>query len=82
MNEGNDYQRKKALIVKQIFIVNILRNDLWTVWRICILIVGRKDLALKILPFHSKNSKLYVYPLPPNRNERNHYYFFVEGANS
>ena len=29
MNEGNDYQRKKALIVKQILIVSILRNELY-----------------------------------------------------
>ena len=49
MNEGNDYQRKKVLIVKQILIVSTLRNELWTVWIIYILIVARKGLTLEIL---------------------------------
>ena len=52
MNEGNDYQRKKVLIVKQILIVSTLRNELWTVWIIYILIVARKGLTLEILTFH------------------------------
>ena len=46
-NKGNEDQLKKLLIVKQILLVSIFRNVLWTVLRICILILVSNALGLE-----------------------------------
>ena len=43
-NKGADHQLKKPLIVGQILHVGIVENAKRTVWRICILILGCKEL--------------------------------------
>lgn len=40
----HDHQLKKLFIVKQILPVGTFKNVCWTVWRICILILGCKGL--------------------------------------
>ena len=42
-NKGNDHQLKKLLIVIQTLLVSVLGNVYKTVWRICILMLGRKE---------------------------------------
>ena len=42
-NKGNDHQIKKLMIVIQTLLVSVLRNVYKTVWRICILMLGRKE---------------------------------------
>ena len=42
--KGYDHQLKKLLIVKQIHLVSTLRRIWWTVWRICTLMLGCKEL--------------------------------------
>ena len=42
-NKGNDHQLKKLLIVIQTLLVSVLGNVYKTVWRICILMSGRKE---------------------------------------
>ena len=44
MNEKNDHQVRKLLIVRQILLVSTLKNILRTVWRICILTLECKGL--------------------------------------
>ena len=41
-NKGNDHQRNKLLILKQILLVRTLGNVWRTVWGICILMFGCK----------------------------------------
>ena len=42
-NKGNDHQLKKLMIVIQTLLVSVLGNVYKTVWRICILMLGRKE---------------------------------------
>ena len=46
MREENNHQINKLVIVKQILLVSTLGNVWITVWRICILMLGRKGLKL------------------------------------
>ena len=43
---GDDHQLKQLLIVKQILLVSLFGNVWGTVWRISILMLGRKGLTL------------------------------------
>ena len=44
MNQGNDHQLEKLLIVKQIPLVSAFGIVQRTVWRMCILMLGCKGL--------------------------------------
>ena len=51
-------QPKKLLIVTQILLVSTLQNEQITIWRICILMLGRKGLSFRggIILLNSRQS--------------------------
>ena len=65
--KGYDHQLKKLLIVKQIHLVSTLRRILWTVWRICTLMLGCKELNHCLKRAKEKKNIKYIllHDAPP-----------------